>query len=104
MEERENTIKIWRINNVCCFLNESIYKENNAFDNITSCIIKSLSFCSESMNAEEKDQFWKSVQCTVEKDVIRTDRSHTYFKGDGNPNIDILEYVVVQTLKYLSML
>lgn len=45
------------------------------------------------MTVEQKDIFWKTVQCTVEKDVVRTDRCHPYFTGDGNPNVDILKYV-----------
>jgi len=45
------------------------------------------------MSGEEKEAFWKAVQCTVEKDVVRTDRCHPYFSGEGNPNIDILKYV-----------
>lgn len=43
------------------------------------------------MNEDERDVFWKSVQCTVEKDVVRTDRSNPYFKGEGNPNIEVLK-------------
>lgn len=46
------------------------------------------------MSQDEKEAFWKAVQCIVEKDVIRTDRSHPYFSGEGNPNIDILKYVL----------
>jgi len=46
------------------------------------------------MCGDEKEAFWKAVQCTVEKDVIRTDRCHPYFFGEGNPNIDILKYVL----------
>ena len=49
------------------------------------------------MSEEEYDMFWKSVQCTVEKDVVRTDRSHPYFKGEGNPNIEILKYVCLES-------
>jgi len=48
----------------------------------------------ELMCGEEKEAFWKAVQCTVEKDVVRTDRCHPYFTGEGNPNIDILKYVL----------
>jgi len=46
------------------------------------------------MEGAEKEAFWKAVQCTVEKDVVRTDRCHPYFTGEGNPNIDILKYVL----------
>ena len=46
------------------------------------------------MSEDEKAAFWKAVQSTVEKDVIRTDRSHPYFSGEGNPNINILKYAL----------
>ena len=45
----------------------------------------------ESMSEEEQEQFWRRIQSTVEKDVIRTDRSHSYFKGEDNPNIEVLQ-------------
>ena len=47
----------------------------------------------EEMDDAVREQFWRAVQCTVEKDVVRTDRSHAYFKGADNPNIEILKLV-----------
>ena len=44
------------------------------------------------MTEDEKEIFWRNTQCIVEKDVVRTDRSHPYFKGEDNPNIEILKY------------
>ena len=44
------------------------------------------------MTEDEKETFWRNTQCIVEKDVVRTDRSHPYFKGEDNPNIEILKY------------
>ncbi|KAJ7331185.1 hypothetical protein OS493_020888 [Desmophyllum pertusum] len=38
----------------------------------------------QNKSQEEKRTFWKSVECTVDKDVVRTDRSHPYFAGDDN--------------------
>jgi len=49
----------------------------------------------EAMTTEEKESFWKNVQCIVEKDVVRTDRCHPYFHGEGNPNIDILKNILL---------
>ena len=46
------------------------------------------------MSPDEYQQFWRTVQSTVEKDVVRTDRTHPYFMGDDNPNIEILQLVV----------
>ncbi|CAL1527055.1 unnamed protein product [Lymnaea stagnalis] len=49
----------------------------------------------ESMDPEAQQQFWRSIQCIVEKDVVRTDRSHHYFKGDNNPNIEVLKNILL---------
>ena len=48
--------------------------------------------CRKNRSEEEKHKFWKAVQCTVDKDVVRTDRSHPYFAGDDNPNVGIMRY------------
>ncbi|EDO48014.1 predicted protein, partial [Nematostella vectensis] len=48
-----------------------------------------------SMTDEEYVQFWKVVQCTVDKDVPRTDRSHPYFAGEGNPNIEVMRSILL---------
>ena len=42
------------------------------------------------MSEEEKEHFWRNVEYIVEKDVVRTDRSHEYFRGDHNPNLAVL--------------
>ena len=44
------------------------------------------------MPKAEYDKFWLNVQCTVDKDVVRTDRSHPYFAGNDNPNVEVLRY------------
>lgn len=36
------------------------------------------------MSPEEKEIFWKKIECTVEKDVPRTDRNNPFFAGDLN--------------------
>ncbi|KAK7066099.1 hypothetical protein SK128_014850 [Halocaridina rubra] len=41
----------------------------------------------ENMSGEESDWFQRNVQCTVEKDVVRTDRSNPCFAGNNNPNL-----------------
>lgn len=40
------------------------------------------------MSPEEQSTFWRTVQVTVDKDVVRTDRSNQFFRGDGNPNVE----------------
>ncbi|XP_020621447.1 TBC1 domain family member 16-like [Orbicella faveolata] len=49
---------------------------------------------------EEEQQFWRAVQCTVDKDVVRTDRSHPYFAGDGNPNVEIMRNILLNYATY----
>jgi hypothetical protein len=55
------------------------------------------------MPKAEYDKFWLNVQCTVDKDVVRTDRSHPYFAGNDNPNVEIMRYTLV-TLTNLSLI
>lgn len=50
-----------------------------------------LLFLREDMTPQEKEQFWRKIQSIVEKDVVRTDRSHPYFRGEDNPNIEVLQ-------------
>jgi hypothetical protein len=39
----------------------------------------------------EEVQFFHDVEAIIEKDVVRTDRSHPYFKGDDNPNLRVMK-------------
>lgn len=43
-----------------------------------------------SMSPEEHSDFWRKVQFTVDKDVVRTDRSNHFFRGENNPNVEIM--------------
>ncbi|CAL8282572.1 unnamed protein product [Boreogadus saida] len=43
-----------------------------------------------SMTPEEHSEFWRKVQFTVDKDVVRTDRSNLFFRGENNPNVEIM--------------
>lgn len=40
------------------------------------------------MTPEEHRAFWRNVQFVVDKDVVRTDRSNQFFRGEGNPNVE----------------
>lgn len=44
------------------------------------------------MTPEEHRAFWRNVQFTVDKDVVRTDRSNQFFRGEGNPNVESMRY------------
>nr|XP_039261328.1 TBC1 domain family member 16-like [Styela clava]XP_039261329.1 TBC1 domain family member 16-like [Styela clava] len=47
------------------------------------------------MSEDDKNTFEKGVACIVEKDVLRTDRAHPFYKGDGNPNLDVLRHILL---------
>ncbi|XP_051905570.1 TBC1 domain family member 16 isoform X1 [Hippocampus zosterae] len=48
-----------------------------------------------SMSPEEHSDFWRKVQFTVDKDVVRTDRSNQFFRGDNNPNVEIMRRILL---------
>lgn len=49
----------------------------------------------EQMSVEEREVFWRNVECTVEKDVVRTDRSNPFYAGDDNPNIETMKNILL---------
>ncbi|XP_070185479.1 TBC1 domain family member 16-like [Littorina saxatilis] len=49
----------------------------------------------ESLRGEDKQHFVRNIQSIVEKDVVRTDRSHPYFRGQHNPNIQVLKNILL---------
>ncbi|XP_042203048.1 TBC1 domain family member 16-like [Homarus americanus] len=49
----------------------------------------------ENMSGEELDWFRRNVQCTVEKDVVRTDRSNPCFAGNDNPNLEKMKRILL---------
>uniref|UniRef100_A0A182WDC9 Rab-GAP TBC domain-containing protein n=1 Tax=Anopheles minimus TaxID=112268 RepID=A0A182WDC9_9DIPT len=53
-----------------------------------------------SMSPEAQAQFWRTVQCVIEKDVVRTDRGNPFFAGDDNPNIDTMKNILLNYAFY----
>lgn len=53
-----------------------------------------------SMSPEQQAHFWKTVQCIIEKDVVRTDRGNPYFAGDDNPNIELMKNILLNYAFY----
>ncbi|XP_054923766.1 TBC1 domain family member 16 isoform X1 [Dermacentor andersoni] len=49
----------------------------------------------ERMSLAEREAFWRNVECTVEKDVVRTDRTNPFYAGDNNPNIEIMKNILL---------
>ncbi|NWW80387.1 TBC16 protein, partial [Climacteris rufus] len=48
-----------------------------------------------SMSPEEQKEFWRQVQFTVDKDVVRTDRSNQFFRGEDNPNVETMRRILL---------
>ncbi|XP_061605373.1 TBC1 domain family member 16 isoform X2 [Phyllopteryx taeniolatus] len=48
-----------------------------------------------SMSPEEHSDFWRKVQFTVDKDVVRTDRNNQFFRGENNPNVEMMRRVLL---------
>lgn len=53
-----------------------------------------------SMSPEQQAQFWRSVQCVIEKDVVRTDRANPYFAGEGNTNVETMKNILLNYAFY----
>ncbi|XP_053957394.1 TBC1 domain family member 16 isoform X1 [Anastrepha ludens] len=53
-----------------------------------------------SMSPEEQIHFWKSVQCVVEKDIARIDRTNVFFCGEDNPNREIMKNILLNYAFY----
>ncbi|XP_058140819.1 TBC1 domain family member 16 isoform X2 [Dasypus novemcinctus] len=52
------------------------------------------------MAPEERRAFWRNVQFTVDKDVVRTDRSNQFFRGEGNPNVESMRRILLNYAVY----
>ncbi|NWI64272.1 TBC16 protein, partial [Todus mexicanus] len=48
-----------------------------------------------SMTPDEQKEFWRKVQFTVDKDVVRTDRSNQFFRGENNPNVETMRRILL---------
>ncbi|KAI1884101.1 hypothetical protein AGOR_G00222940 [Albula goreensis] len=53
-----------------------------------------------SMSPEEHSEFWRKIQFTVDKDVVRTDRSNLFFRGENNPNVEIMRRILLNYAVY----
>ncbi|KAM5274442.1 TBC1 domain family member 16 [Ctenodactylus gundi] len=52
------------------------------------------------MSPEEHAAFWRNVQSTVDKDVVRTDRGKQFFRGEGNPNVESMRRILLNYAVY----
>lgn len=53
-----------------------------------------------SMTPEEHRAFWRDVQFTVDKDVVRTDRNNQFFRGKDNPNVESMRRILLNYAVY----
>ncbi|XP_067006037.2 TBC1 domain family member 16 [Anabrus simplex] len=52
------------------------------------------------MEPESKLNFWRNIQCIIEKDVVRTDRGNPYFAGEDNPHIEDMKNILLNYAVY----
>ncbi|XP_071968441.1 TBC1 domain family member 16 [Engystomops pustulosus] len=53
-----------------------------------------------SMSPDTQKTFWRNVQFTVDKDVVRTDRSNQFFRGEDNPNVEAMRRILLNYAVY----
>ncbi|XP_033757289.1 TBC1 domain family member 16-like isoform X1 [Pecten maximus] len=73
----------------------STYEEREHIRNDRYIDYQNIRKIGELMTEEEQDEFWRKIQSIVEKDVVRTDRTHPYFRGEDNPNIEVLKNILL---------
>ena len=55
-----------------------------------------------SINLDQEERFtaFRERKTQIEKDVSRTDRTHPFFAGDDNKNIDLLQDILMTYVMY----
>ncbi|KAG9350438.1 hypothetical protein JZ751_026800 [Albula glossodonta] len=48
-----------------------------------------------SMSPDEQSEFWRKVQFTVDRDVVRTDCTSPFFRGENNPNVESMRRILL---------
>lgn len=59
-----------------------------------------LQWRSISMDQEDRFAAFRERKTQIEKDVSRTDRTHPFFAGDDNKNIDLLQDILMTYVMY----
>ncbi|XP_052808211.1 TBC1 domain family member 15-like [Mya arenaria] len=49
---------------------------------------------------ERRFSLFRERKCLIEKDVTRTDRTHKFFEGEGNPNLQVLNDILLTYCMY----
>ncbi|XP_030025026.2 TBC1 domain family member 16 isoform X1 [Manduca sexta] len=58
----------------------------------------------EKMTPEQHAAFRKTIQCVIEKDVVRTDRGNPFFAGENNYNVEIMKNILLNYAVYNPVL
>ncbi|EDV27793.1 uncharacterized protein TRIADDRAFT_20890, partial [Trichoplax adhaerens] len=58
-------------------------------------IYKSINDKRQGISGEEQKTFYRKVECIVDKDVVRTDRSSQYYAGADNPHVQTLRRILL---------
>ena len=53
-----------------------------------------------SMSEADMEVFWRTIQTIVDKDVVRTDRNNPFFKGESNPNLQLMRSILLNYAVY----
>ena len=56
----------------------------------------------KSMSEEQQNRFaaFRERKTQIEKDIGRTDRTHPYYLGDNNPNVALLQDILMTYVMY----
>lgn len=52
------------------------------------------------LEQENRFSLFRERKCLIEKDVTRTDRTHKFFEGEGNPNLQVLNDILMTYCMY----
>ncbi|KAK7788661.1 hypothetical protein R5R35_013084 [Gryllus longicercus] len=83
-----------------CFTFQSTYEDREQIVAIRRQEYHEITRRRLEMDGESKENFWRNIQCVVEKDVIRTDRGNPYFAGDDNPHVEDMKNILLNYAVY----
>lgn len=78
-----------------CYPYTSTFAERQSRTDLNRELYRCLTERREILAGTEREEFWRNVQCTVEKDVVRTDRSNPCFAGHDNPNLTKMKNILL---------
>lgn len=83
-----------------CYSYQSTYEEREQIIAIRRQEYHEITRRRHEMDPVSQENFWRNIQCIVEKDVIRTDRGNPYFAGEENPNVEVMKNILLNYAVY----